>query len=207
MDQDKPQNAHVDVSARRVAHVYAEALIQAASKEGQLESVLEEFDSLINDLFAQDQRLEGLLSAAALGRRARGEIIDKAFKGRASDVFLNFLTVLNDHDRLELLRPILQEAKKIYNDQKGVATVRVTSAVPLTDEQRAHLIGDLKEKFNLQPFLEEKVDPDLLGGLIVRVGDWQYDASVRTRIENLRHLILARSSHEIQSRRNSFSHS
>jgi F-type H+-transporting ATPase subunit delta len=53
--------------------------------------------------------------------------------------------------------------------------------------------------------LQEQVDPDLLGGLIVRVGDWVYDASVRRELETLRSELIARSSHEIQSRRDQFS--
>jgi F-type H+-transporting ATPase subunit delta len=85
--------------------------------------------------------------------------------------------------------------------------VKVRSAVSLADDQRQHLLQDLRETFHLEPILDENVDPYLVGGMTVQVGDWLYDASLRTQLETLRDQLIARSSHEIQSGRNRFSDS
>ena len=195
----------LDVSGQRIARVYAAALLNAAEKQGKVEEVLDEFDSLVSDLFPAEPQLEAFLSSGAIGRRQKEPLIRSAFQGRASDVFLNFLLVLNDHDRLGMLRAILAEAQELRNQRVGRLRIQVQSAVPLPDDQRERLVQQLREKFQKEPILETRVDPELLGGLVVQVGDWVYDGSVRTQLENIRNQIIERSSHEIQSRRNRFS--
>src|SRR5947209_7361421 len=100
------KEAFTDVTAKRLATIYGTALLNAAEAEQSVPQVLEEIDSLIDDVFATDARLNALLSGAAVGRDVRREAIEKAFKGRASAVFYRFLLVLNDHDRLDIIRPI-----------------------------------------------------------------------------------------------------
>ena len=79
------------------------------------------------------------------------------------------------------------------------------SAVPLDEGQLERLRQELRADFRREPILTAVVDPELLGGLVVRVGDWVYDASVRTRIETVRNQLIERSSHEIQLGRDRFS--
>ena len=81
------------------------------------------------------------------------------------------------------------------------------AAAPLTPEQEATLKADLHDTFQLEPILDVKIDPTLLGGMVVQVGDWRYDGSVRNRLEQLRNQLLVKSHDQIQSRRNRFSHS
>ena len=83
--------------------------------------------------------------------------------------------------------------------------VRVRSAVPLADDQRERLTGELRETFGKEPVLHASVEPDLLGGLVVQVDDWVYDGSIRTRLDILRKQLVERSSHAIQSGRDRFS--
>src|SRR5947209_3297641 len=89
---------HTDVSAERLARVYAEALQGAADSTGQTQEVIAEIDSLIDDVLRNDSLLESLFAGAAVGRHARRAAIEKAFTGRASDVFRKFLLVLNEHE-------------------------------------------------------------------------------------------------------------
>jgi F-type H+-transporting ATPase subunit delta len=65
--------------------------------------------------------------------------------------------------------------------------------VALTDDERGRLYNDLKEVSGREPILAEAIDPDLLGGLVVRVGDWIYDTSLRTRLETMRNELIERS--------------
>ncbi|MCI0739772.1 MAG: ATP synthase F1 subunit delta [Gemmataceae bacterium] len=195
----------VDVSARRIARVYAEALLNAAEKQGQAEDVVEELESLVIDLFAAHPQLETLFSSAALGRHARAGALEKAFSGRASDVFFQFLMVLNEHERLELIRAIAVEARELMLQRSGQVRVSVTSAVPLPESIHASLLERIRAAYQLEPLLEARVNPELLGGMKIRIRDLQFDATVSTVLENLNKDLLARSSHEIQSRRDSFS--
>jgi F-type H+-transporting ATPase subunit delta len=195
----------LDVGAQRVAQVYAEALLNAAEKKGQVERVLEELDSLIRDLFGADPQFEVFLSSGAIGRDQKAKVLRSIFENRASELFTNFLLVLNHHDRLDILRPILTAVHELYDQRAHRLRVQVRSAVPLPDDQRERLIHELRQTFHLEPVLQPQVDPDLLGGMVVRVGDWVYDTSVRTQLETIRNQLIARSSYEIQSGRDRFS--
>jgi F-type H+-transporting ATPase subunit delta len=199
-------HAPADVSALRIAHVYAEALLNAAAKRGQADAILEELDSLVRDVFQADPHVESFLATPAVPQHAKQALIDKVFGARADELFTNFLNVLNAHGRLELLRPIRAAYRELLDQRARRVRVRVGSAVPLQEDQRRRLEQELREVFHVEPVLEERVDPDLLGGLTVKIGDWQYDASLRTQILNIRNQVLARSSHEIQRRRDHFGH-
>ena len=208
MTEPQQQDFHpssVDVGAQRIAQVYAEALLNAAAKKGEVEPVLEELDSLIRDLFGAEPHLEAFLSSGAIGRDQKAKVIQSVFGGRASELFTDFLLVLNHHERLELLRPILTAARELYDQRSRRLRVQVRSAVPLPDDQRDRLMHELRHTFQLEPVLQTQVDPDLLGGMVVRVGDWVYDTSVRTQLETIRNQLIARSSYEIQSGRDRFS--
>ena len=194
-----------DVSAQRVARVYAEALLNAADKQGQSDQVVEALESLIRDLFQAEPQFEAFLTSSAVGRERKARLIDKVFEHKAGPVFVDFLKVLNQHERLNLLRPILSAAKELQDERAKRIRVLVRSAVPLADEQANRLRQQLRETLKLDPVLQMAVDPELLGGVVVRVGDWLYDASVRARLESIRNQLIARSSHEIQSGRDRFS--
>jgi F-type H+-transporting ATPase subunit delta len=193
--------ATTDVSAQRVAHVYALALLNAAEAQGQEEGVVNEVKALLSEVFRRAPSLEVLLSGSALGRARREEIIRQVFGGRASELFVNFLLVLNDHERLELLRPIGVALVELLNQRRGRIRVVVHSASPLVGDQQAQIGKIIRDVWHLEPILDVGVDPELIGGLRIRVGDWLYDGSVRTELETIRTVILQESSHEIQSRR------
>ena len=205
VDKDADFEPIADVSAQRVARVYAEALLNAADKQGQSDDVVESLDSLIRDLFQAEPQLEAFLTSSAVGRERKAQVIDKVFENRAAAVFVDFLKVLNRHERLNLLRPILAAAKELRDERAKRIRVQVRSAVPLANDQENRLRQQLREALKLDPVLQMAVDPELLGGVVVRVGDWLYDASVRARLESIRNQLIARSSHEIQSGRDRFS--
>jgi F-type H+-transporting ATPase subunit delta len=201
----EPKEQFADVSVKRLAAVYAEALLNAADAAGQSRQMFEEIDSLIDDVFKNDTRLETLFAGAAVGRKVRQEAIDKVFKGRASGIFWNFLRVLNDHDRLDLIRPIRRALHDLSDERAHRLRVHVFSAIDLPEEYKNRIAEAVRQRFGLEPVLELHVDKSLLGGIMIRIGDKVYDATVRTKITNVRNQLIASSSHEIQSRRDRFS--
>jgi F-type H+-transporting ATPase subunit delta len=196
----------MDDEARQVARVYAEALYSAAERQGLAEELLRELDELVDGVFRRDPGLELFFASASIGRDRKAEAVRSAFAGRASEVFVNFLLVLNHHDRLGMIRAIAQAYRTLHNRRSRRVVVRVHSAVPLTDAERTRLCDDVRSVANIEPILEEQVDPEVLGGLVVRVGDWVYDASVRTRLDEVRTELIERSSHGIASGRDRFGH-
>lgn len=188
----------MDDEARQVARVYADALFKATG--GDVEGVLGELEAIVDGVFGRDPGLALFFESASINRERKAEAIDKAF-GSASDTVRNFLGVLNNHDRLRLLRPIVQALRTLFERKNRRVPVHVRSAVPLTDDERRRLCDDVRAAAKVEPLLQETIDPDILGGLIVRVRDWVYDASVRTRLETMRNQLIERSSHVITERR------
>jgi F-type H+-transporting ATPase subunit delta len=195
----------MDVGAQRVGKVYAEALLNAAEKQNQADEVLQVFDAVVYDLFRREPQFEMFLGSGAIGRDRKQEVIDKTFNGRAADVFVNFLLVLNKHDRLDVLRAVHAAYGQLYDTRAGRIRVQVTSALPLPDDQAEKLRQEIRSKFNREPVLDIRVDPDLIAGMVVQVGDWKLDSSIQSRLHHIREQLVERSSYEIQSRRDRFS--
>ncbi len=206
MNDHGDQQIHpiADVGAQRIARVYAEALLNAADRHGEADAILEQFDSLVRDVIQPNPLVGEFYASPAVPAKVKAATIQATFQGRASDLFVNFLLVLNEHGRLELVRQIYLALRDLHEQRTRRLRVQIRSAVPLADDQRERLNHGLREAFHLEPILEEHLDPDLLGGLIVRVGDWQLDGSVRARLRAIRNHLTARSSHEIQSGRDRF---
>jgi F-type H+-transporting ATPase subunit delta len=193
-----------DVSVERLAKVYAEALLNTAQAKGQVAQVLDEIDGLVDEVLP-DPRLQALLAGAMIGRYARKAAIEKTFAGKTTDTFYHFLQVLNNHERLDLIRPIRRAIHELNDERSRRLRVHVYSAIPLADDVLARIRNGIHDYFKLEPVLILHEDPALLGGLKVRIGDQVFDATVRTRLNNLRNQLIERSSHEIQSRRDRFS--
>jgi F-type H+-transporting ATPase subunit delta len=194
----------LDDDARQVARVYAEAAYKAAEAAAQADELLAELDAVVNGVFRRNPGLEVFLASPAVGRDRKADALRRAFDGRASKTLLNFLLVLNSHDRLGAVRIILDEYRRLHERRHHRFHVWVRSAVPLTDPERQRLVEDLRGVTQREPILEESVDADLLGGLVIRVGDWVYDTSVRTRLVNIRNELIERSSHDIAGQRDRF---
>jgi F-type H+-transporting ATPase subunit delta len=194
----------MDVATERVARVYADALLRAAESRNQVDEVLAELEALLQKVFRADSDFEAFLASGAIGRERKATVIRSVFEGRASELFVNFLLVLNAHERLDLVRVITAAYRELREEKAGRLRVLVRSAVPLPDDQRERLRQELHETFQKDPLLETQVDPELLGGVVIRIGDWLYDQSVRSKLDSIRNQIIARSSHEIQSRRDRF---
>lgn len=210
-DKDKPIEAQLptlaifyDAKSRRVARVYAAALLLAAEKQGLTDQVKDELESLVEDVFDKSPTLEKFLTSPAVSRDTKELAIKKAFT-QASPLFQNFLLVLNHHDRLDLLRTLLVEFAIHVNQLRRQTRVVVTTAQPMEDSQREAVLSYLRDHMQVKPLLVETVEPDILGGMILRVRDWVYDSSLRTRLLDIRNQLFERTSHEIQSRRDHFS--
>ncbi len=133
---DQKSRPAADVSAQRIARVYAEALLNTAEQGGQAPDILQELASLVNDVFRADPQFEVFLSSGAMGRDHKAEVLRSIFADRASETLFNFLQVVNEHDRLDLLRPILAAYENLHNERTGRMRVQVTSAIPLPDDQQ-----------------------------------------------------------------------
>ena len=199
------QGTVFDDEAPEVTRSYAEALLGAAEKEGQVEAVLDELDELVRDVLRAHPRFAALLASPALAAGDKDRIVVETFEGRALPVVVRFLRVLNRHGRLGSLTAIVRAARATWDRRQNRRPVTVRSAVPLDEGQRAALHDRLGRLLGATPVMNVVVAPELIGGLVIQVGDHVYDASVRNRLAQLRERLIASRLQEIRSHRDQFS--
>lgn len=179
------------VTRNRLARVYAEALLAVAAKANQQDAVGEELDDLIRNVLATKPEVEAFLKNPTVSKRNKGPAIAAAFSG-CSEPVRHLLGVLNENGRLPLIRSVAAVYRDLRDSQAGRVRTVVKSAVPLTSEQTAQLKSQLQAKLSKTPVIVSVVDPELIGGLIVQIGDRVIDTSVRTRIQTLRAQLMER---------------
>lgn len=180
-----------DDATQHVARIYATAILDAAEKHGQTQEVLEQMESLIDDVLERDAIFAVFLGSAVVSREHKRASLRRVFEGKVNEVLYHSLLVINDHNRLGVLRQVAVVMRELYEQRAGRMRVETIAAATLNDEQREQLCRDLREKFGRDPVLFVRIDPELLGGLIVKVDDWVYDGSVRARLVRLQNQLVS----------------
>src|SRR4051794_18344671 len=190
MANPKAKSETIDAGHQQLGTVYAKALLGAAGKAGQADQAVEELESIVSDVLTKLPQLDEALKTPRLTHEERVPILDKAFGGRISNTTLTFLKVVSKHGRLDCLRAIARSARKLLNTVRGRVEVIVETAYPLSNPIRDRITGRLTEMLGQQVILFTEVNEDLLGGLVVRVGDTVYDASLASRLKKMQEVTL-----------------
>jgi len=175
----------MDPTAVSLADVYAEALLGALPDDAQAERVAEELAQLVGLLDELDGAAD-LLAGALLSTDQRHRLIERVFTGRVCEPLEAVLDTLARRGRVGLLWAISHRYRRKLNARQGKVEVTVTTASALDDEQRQRVADAIAQAIEADPVLTTKVDPALLGGMCVRVGDRLFDASVATDLKRLR---------------------
>jgi F-type H+-transporting ATPase subunit delta len=189
----------VNVRQERIARVYAEALFTIAGQKGAIAETGDELAEFVSGVLKKDPRIAIFFTSPAITRKVREPIIHAALENNASPLVANFIRVLNANNRLDMLPAISVAYADLVDKRAGRVRVTVRSAVPLDDAQQADIRKTLSESLHKEPVLQLRTDPELLGGLIVQVGDKVYDTSVRTRLETLRNQLTSRGSNVVKA--------
>ena len=164
---------------------YASALFDLASEQRQIDSVDKSLDALRQALLDSKEFAE-LVASPLVSRDVAG----KAFAALAPELGLdpittNFLGVLARNGRKNELRAVIRSYRRIAADHRGEATADVVTARPLNDDQLKALKNQLRSRAGREVNVDAKVDPDILGGIVVKLGSQMIDASIRTKLNRL----------------------
>ena len=187
-----------NVRQARIARVYAESLAAVAEKQGQVEEVGNELVQFVANVL-KTPKIAAFFASPAITRRVRQPILEAALPNNVHPLVANFIRVLNQNNRLSLLPACAAAYRELMDARAGRVRVLVKSAVELTADQQAGLKSSLAESLKKEPVLNLRVDPELLGGLVVQVGDKVYDTSVRSRLEALRNQLSSRGSNVVKA--------
>ena len=180
------QDLLIDPSLKHLGTVYAKALLGAADKTGNAEQVLDELDSFVRDVIDKLPQFEAVLKSPRVSIGDKERMLDRALAGKMSPQLLNFLKVVARHGRLSALRAIRIMARQLYNEQRGRVEVKLRTATPMDAATRI-VVGDrLRAALGRDGELSEDIDPELLGGMQIRIGDTVYDASLASQLARWR---------------------
>lgn len=170
---------------------YATALADIALEQGAAEPVKKQLEDF-GAAYAESAELRSVLSSPAVERTEKHGVIEKlAARMGASRIVRNFLFIVVDNQRTHLLPEILQTFETVIQQRQGVAEAEVTSAAELTAPQKTQLQQTLERLTGKKIQAKYSLDPALLGGAVVRIGDTIYDGSVRNRLNQMRARLTA----------------
>ncbi|MGZ8676258.1 MAG: F0F1 ATP synthase subunit delta [Solirubrobacterales bacterium] len=167
-----------------IARVYAEALFDAAKGAGKLDSVHEQLDQFA-DVLSENREMQLFLFSPYFSSAEKRDGLHKAVEG-AEPELVNFLELLIDKHRMPVLFRIRRAFDELWAKENKRLEVTVTSAVELDPELVARIGSEIESQTGQTVEVQSKVDDDILGGLVLQVGNKVLDASVRNRLEKLR---------------------
>jgi F-type H+-transporting ATPase subunit delta len=200
LEREPPKHETVlDVTEEQVARIYAKAFFEVAAKSSNTAELVDEVVSIASEVLEQVPRLEEMFRSALVSHEEKEQFIDRVFGKRASVQVVNFLKVVSRHGRLELLRPIARLLRKLHAERSGLTEVEVRVATDLSDTVRQEIQQRLQRALGTQPVLNVAIDPALIAGIWVRVGDRVFDGSIRTQLEHARRHMIDRATEKIET--------
>lgn len=167
-----------------IAQVYSRALFEVAKEHGKLDVVREQLGQFA-DALEQNRDLAVFFFSPYFSTDEKKEGLTKAVEG-ADENFVNFLETLLERHRMPAIYRIRAEYERLWDEENKLLPVEVTSAIDL-DEATVKSIGDrIGEQTGQRVELTSKVDPSILGGIVLRVGNQILDASIKHRLDQLR---------------------
>jgi F-type H+-transporting ATPase subunit delta len=167
-----------------IAAVYARSLFEVAKEQDKLDKVRDELGEFV-DALNENRELQVFLFSPYFSTKEKTEGLEQTVTG-ADETVMNFLKLLIEKSRTPLLFRIRAELDDLWEEENRMLPVQITSAVEL-DKSTVKQIGDrISEQTDRKVDLSSNIDPDILGGIVVRVGNSVLDASIRNRLEILR---------------------
>ncbi|MCP4684844.1 MAG: ATP synthase F1 subunit delta [bacterium] len=170
--------------AAEVAKKYANALFLSTGERGLVDQAYDQFSGLKQALETDDSLLS-FLSSPKVADEQKLDLIHTVFGERMEQLFVEFLAVLVKKRRAGYMVEVIDEFNRLVEFEKGISRVTVTTAVPLTDVERGNLLSTLAEKTGKKIELESKIEPAIIGGMIVIMHDEIVDGSVRHGLDLL----------------------
>lgn len=173
-----------------VGRVYAQALVELAEAENQLDAVAEEVADL-SSMLDHDDDLARLIDNPIIETTARAGMVERLFSGKVSDLLYKFLRVVNQKDRLAALPSICAAFAGIVAEKRNQLDVEAYVAKPLDDATAGRVADGLGASLGKEINLVQHVDESLIGGLKLRIGDRMIDASVQSQLQRIEQQLIA----------------
>lgn len=174
------------MSVTTIARRYAEALADAAIARGQVAQIDSDVRAFV-DLMRDSRELYDLFASPIVSQRDKSKVLDTIIsRTRPNQMTANLLGTMLNNYRLHYLSEMYEQFRRIINERAGVVVAEVTTAQPLGQTEQAQLSRKLEGMTGKQVQFQFKTDPELIGGVVTRIGSVVYDGSVRTQLQEIK---------------------
>lgn len=173
------------MNGSRAAIRYAKAILSFALEQ-QKEVEVNNDMLLVANTIQDSKELQLLLNSPVLKTELKKSALKEIFGSKTSALTIGLINLLIDNKRLPILGEVAKKYNVIYDSLKGIEVAKVTTAIPLTEELNQQVLQKVIEITGKQASIESIINPDIIGGFILRVGDIQYDASVANKLQVLK---------------------
>ncbi|MDF2883639.1 MAG: atpH [Clostridiaceae bacterium] len=170
---------------------YALALYEVAEEKGKVEIFLDDLREIV-DVMNNDEDFLKIIKHPEISISRKKKLFTKIFKDKVDDDLLSFLLILIEKDRILFLKEKLIEMEKIHLDRNNTLLANVKTVIPLDELQKKQLIDGLEKKYDKKVILKEEIDKSVIGGVYVRVGDDVIDGTIKSKINEMKKLMLKR---------------
>ena len=182
-----------------MAKIYAQAIVDAADAAGCRREVLADLAALARDVLPRVPGAAAVFSSPKVPAEEKDRIIDRLAKGRMQPTSTHALHILARHGRLGILATIVAAAERLADERDGRRQATFTTAVPLDPGEQQRIVGETEKALSARLKPAFVVDPAIIGGLVVRIGDTIYDQSVATGLARIGGRLRERNIHAIQN--------
>jgi F-type H+-transporting ATPase subunit delta len=168
----------------RAAIRYAKAILDIAQTSGKADAVNIDMKSIVNAV-AESTELKDFLSSPVIKMDVKKSALSEIFSNVQKETNSLF-HLLFENKRFEILEAIATEYIRLFDESNGIEVAKVTTAFPITPELETKVLAKIAEFSNKKITIENIVDPTIIGGFILRVGDQQYNASVANKLSELK---------------------
>ena len=173
------------MSGSRAAIRYAKAILSFALEQNKEVEVNDDM-LLIANTIDESEDLQLLLSSPIIKSQLKKAAIKEVFSSKIISLSIGLLDLLIDNKRLSILNEVAKKYTILFDALKGIEVAQVTTAVPLTEALNKQVLSKVKEITGKEATIENNINPDVIGGFILRIGDVQYDASIANKLQGLK---------------------
>ncbi|MGG7176923.1 F0F1 ATP synthase subunit delta [Clostridium paraputrificum] len=170
---------------------YALALYQVAEEKGKVEEYLNDLREICK-IIENNKEFHEVIKHPQISTKKKKKTFINIFKGQIDEELLSFLLILIEKDRILYLKEKINEMEKIDLDRKNTLIAHVKTAVPMLENEVEALQKKLQDKYNKKIIMTTEVDKSLLGGVYVRVGNDVIDGTVKSKLEEMKGIMLKR---------------
>lgn len=199
MDESTQQPDVFDTDQQQLGVIYAKALLSFGQGTGKVDQLVEQLKA-VAEVVSQVPGLSPALESPRIGLEEKTGLLDKAFGSKVDPALLNFLKVVGRKGRFNCLTAISRSACQMQDEMAGRVQAVLTSAAEVDESTRDSIAQKLSQILGKTVSLTSAVDPSIIGGMVVRVGDTVYDGSVWNQLEQFRQQAVKRAADAIRKK-------